>query len=519
MARYSGPMLDRPAVLCDLLDAGLANDPDADALVCAEFTWSWRTLDRVTRRLAQSYSEYGLRPGDRFASLMPNRPRLIAHYIACFRAGLVATPLNYRYTVAEIDHALQVSGARALLVHNEREPDLADSRLAGRLALGRIGYPDRSSDGVSFDELMKGDPTAPQLPRPQPSHPAVIFFTSGSTGPPKGVTHTHETLGWMLAIAAAGLELDADDRLLAGSSLSHVGAFYVSFGALSVGACTLVARSFDGDELLPLLREARPTVLSMLPSALFALTRDHGAGREDFASLRLCRAAGDCVSGELEREFAELAGLVIDEAYGLTEAGLAALSPPSQQIRVGSVGRPVPGVTVEIRDERGGELVSGEEGRVWIRTPAATVGYWEDHEATAALFRDDWLDSGDVMRADEDGYLYFCGRRKQIIVHDGSNVTPQVVEAALLEHPCVGSAGVVGIHDLVHGENVRAYVTLREGAERPAALELIRFARERIGYKAPEEIVFLDQMPRTASGKVDRSRLKRMAEAGATPSA
>ena len=124
---------------------------------------------------------------------------------------------------------------------------------------------------------MEGEPTAAELPRPEPSHPAVIFFTSGSTGPPKGVTHTHETLGWMLAIAAAGLELDAGDRLLAGSSLSHVGAFYVSFAALSVGACTVIARSFDGDELLPLLREGRPTVLSMLPSALFALTRDHGA--------------------------------------------------------------------------------------------------------------------------------------------------------------------------------------------------------------------------------------------------
>ena len=132
----------------------------------------------------------------------------------------------------------------------------------------------------------------------------------------------------MLAIAAAGLELKSDDLLLAGSSLSHVGAFYVSFAALSVGAGTIVARTFDGDELLPLLRDERPTVLSMLPSALFALTRDHGASHEDFASLRLCRAAGDKVSAELERDFTELSGFAIDEAYGMTEVGLVTLSPP-----------------------------------------------------------------------------------------------------------------------------------------------------------------------------------------------
>jgi len=511
MTRFAGPALDSPAVLSDLLGAGLAADPDADALVCAEFTWSWRTLDRISRRLAQSYLELGLRPGDRFASLMPNRPRLIAHYLACFRAGLVATPLNYRYTIAEIDHALEVSQARVLLVHNQREPDLAESRLAGRLPLGRLGYPLPSQDGVALDQLMEGEPDSSPLPDPDPDHPAVVFFTSGSTGPPKGVTHTHRTLGWMLAIASAGLELGPGDRLLAGSSLSHVGAFYVSFGALSAGACSVIARSFDGDELLPLLRDGEPTVLSMLPSALFALTRDHGASSQDFASLRLCRAAGDSVSGELEREFAELTGLVIDQAYGLTETGLVSLSPPSGTIRAESVGTPAAGVTVELRDDHGRRVAAGEEGRLWIKTPAASIGYWENPEATEALFRDGWLDSGDVMRADEDGYLYFCGRRKQIIVHDGSNITPQVVEAALVEHPSVAAAGVVGIHDLVHGENVRAYVQPREDAQRPAALDLIKFARERVGYKAPEEIVFLDQMPRTASGKVNRAFLKRMA--------
>ena len=138
---YSGPALDRPITLCDLLEAGLSRDADADALICAEFTWSWRTLDRVTRRLAQSYLEMGLRPGDRIASLMPNRPRLIAHYIACFRAGLVATPLNYRYTATEIDHALAASGARALLVHAEREPDLDESPASAAPAAGEDRLP------------------------------------------------------------------------------------------------------------------------------------------------------------------------------------------------------------------------------------------------------------------------------------------------------------------------------------------------------------------------------------------
>ena len=259
----------------------------------------------------------------------------------------------------------------------------------------------------------------------------MIFFTSGSTGRPKGVTHTHETLGWMLAIAAAGLELSSADLLLAGSSLSHVGAFYVSFAALSVGAGAIVARTFDGDELLPRLRDDRPTVLSMLPSALFALTRDHGASHEDFASLRLCRAAGDTVSAELEREFTELSGFAIDEAYGLTEVGLVTVSPPSGRIKLGSVGQVVPSVSLSIRRDEGQELPAGSEGRLWIKTPAATVGYWNDTASTEAVFSDGWLDSGDVMRVDEEGYFHFCGRRKQIIVHDGSNISPQEIEGVL----------------------------------------------------------------------------------------
>jgi long-chain acyl-CoA synthetase len=497
---------------CGLLRAGLDANPEGLALISADTRWTWRTLDDLSDRLAVSLLGLGLNRGDRVASLMPNRPALIVHYLACFKAGLVATPLNYRYMAPEIDHALAVSEARALLAHVEREEDLAASQFARQLPVGTIGYGGKRGAGPAFDDLIEGEASSPPPPSAS-AEAAVIFFTSGSTGRPKGVTHTHQTLGWMFATAAAGLELSPGDLLLAGSSLSHVGAFYVSFAALSAGAGVAVAQTFDADELLPLLREDRPTVLSMLPSALFALTRDHGAQHGDFASLRLCRGAGDTVSAELEREFTALSGFVIDEAYGLTEAGLVTVSPPSGRIKVGSVGRVVPAVSLSIRNDDGHELPAGSEGRLWIKTPAATVGYWDDPGATAAAFSGGWLDSGDAMRVDDEGYFFFCGRKKQIIVHNGSNICPQEVEGALLEHPAVASAGVIGIHDLVHGENVRAYITLTDGAERPASQELIQFARARVGYKAPEEIVVLDEMPVTATGKLDRTHLKQMAEA------
>ena len=316
MGTYSGAALQQPAKPSDLLRAGLEADPKGLALVSARARVTWDQLDELSYVLAAGYLDSGLEPGDRIASLMPNRYELIVHYLACFKAGLVATPLNYRYTATEIDHALGISEARMLLAHVEREADLAASERVAGLALGTIGYREPEHGGAAFQELLNRDRPNVALQAPAPTAPAVIFFTSGSTGPPKGVTHTHATFGWMFATAAAGLEFGPGDLVLGGSSLSHVGAFYMSFGALSAGAGVAIARTFDGDELLPLLRDDRPTVLSMLPSALFALTRDHGATQEDFSSLRLCRAAGDKVSAELEREFTALSGFAIDEAYG-----------------------------------------------------------------------------------------------------------------------------------------------------------------------------------------------------------
>jgi len=511
----AGPSLDQPVPLTQILASGLRTKPHEPALASLERQWTWNELDAASRRLAGRYLALGLRPGDRLASLLPNRGALLVHYLACFRAGLVATPLNYRYQAPEIDHALQVSGAAAIVAHAERDQDLAQSKLAGQLRLGRISF--GADDGrqpnpsPSLEEFLETDSPPIDLPEPPLDAPAIIYFTSGSTGKPKGVTHTHETFGWMIASAVAGLELTPADIFLPGCSASHVGASLMSLAGLAAAARVDIARAFDGAELLPLMRTTQPTLLCMLPSALFALVRDHGAQRQDFHSLRLCISGGDKVSAELEREFVALAGFEIFETYGMTEIGIATINPPSGPNRVGSIGRLAPGFSASIRDPQGRELPAGAEGRMWIQAPSNMVGYWNRPDATEETIVDGWLDTGDVASIDADGYVWFRGRNKQIIIHDGSNICPQEVEESLLEHEAVENAGVVGVHDLVHGENVRAYVTWRPNVAPPTAAELIKFSRARVGYKAPDEIIVLDEMPINATGKVDRVALKQLA--------
>ncbi len=510
-----GRQLAAPVDLRDLLRVGLDAEPDAVAVSSAIHQMTWRELEDAGDRLARNYTKLGLQAGDRVASLIPNRLLLLVHYLACFRSGLVTTPLNYRYAPREIDHALEVSGARAIVAHAERVDDLAASALAGGLL--QIGVERSLGDGPTLEQLVADDPGPVALALTQRGDPAAIFFTSGSTGPAKGVTHSLDSLGWMVASAVDGFELTDADTFLPGSSMSHVGSFLWALASLSVGAHVVVARTFDAGEILPLLRAHRPTILAMIPAALTALVRDHDVTAADFASLRVCRAGADKVSLELEHEFQALSGLLVDEGYGMTEVGLATLNPPRGPIKQGSIGRPVGGFAICVRDDERCECRNGTVGRVWIRTQSQTIGYWDNPEATAEILRDGWLDSGDLARSDDDGYLWFFGRKKQIIVHDGSNISPGEVEEALAEHPAVALVGVVGIHDEVHGENVRAYVTIqdgsgRHGVERPTSHELIEFARERIGYKAPEEVVFLDEMPVNPTGKLDRVALKVMAD-------
>lgn len=511
-ASLEGPQLSGPLALANLLRAEVESKPDNEALVSGRERWTWRDLDGASTNLARNLLSLGLKPGDRVASLMPNRAALIIHYLACMKAGLVSVPLNYRYTVPDIEHALELSCASLLVAHTERLGELDASRIVHHLPHGIVIHEGEASRRPRLANLMIRRSAAKPLPVVNPADPAFIFFTSGTTGPAKGVTHSQESLGWMFASMAAAFEFGPDDVVLPGSSLSHIGGFLFSLAALAAGARVAVARSFEPQEMLTLLREEQPTVLFMLPGTLFSLVREVTAQRDDFTSLRVCASGGDKVSAELQREFADLAGLPIDEVYGMTEIGVVTSSPPSGQIKAGSVGRAMHGVGLSIRDESGGALPASTPGRLWVRTRATMLGYWRDPAATSATIRDGWLDTGDLMEAAPAGHLHFRGRRKQIIVHDGSNIAPQEVEETLLQHPAIEAAGVVGIPDLLHGENVLAFVTLKAGWPRPETSELVKFARERIGYRAPAEVEILARMPLNPTGKIDRVSLKHMSE-------
>ncbi|KIC47230.1 hypothetical protein RA28_06065 [Ruegeria sp. ANG-S4] len=506
----SGPPLAAPADLTDLLRAGLSANPEGTALYALDGVLTRRQVDAACTRLARSYLNLGLKPGDRVASIMPNRAALVIHYLACMRAGLVAMPLNYRYTAADIDYAFDLATPAALLVHSERANDIAAVSGLARLPLGVIAHAGEIAGAISFEDLVDANSEC-ELPDVAAEAAAFIFFTSGTTGKPKGVTHSHASMGSMVASNAQGLDLGAKDVVLPASWISHTAGLRLTFAGLWAGAMVDVARRFTPDELFGLLRQTRPTIAQILPAPLAALLEAQGARQEDFSSLRTMMAGGDKPSQTVVEEFDALAGVPIGSFYGMTEMGTSHSNTHGNAAKVGAVGLNNPGYVSELRNEAGEEVPVGADGRHWVKSPSMMTQYWKDPTATKAAFQDGWLDTGDLMRRDEDGYFWFRGRQKQIIVHDGSNISPAEVEDALTAHPAVAAAVAVGVRDEMHGEDVWGFVSLAEDATPVSADEIIEFARNRIGYKAPDVVKVLKTLPLTMGGKLDRMALKRLA--------
>lgn len=513
----SGPALASPVDVSGLLEKGLAGDPDDTALISLETSWTWQELAEDSTRLAGNLLDLGLKPGDRAASLMPNRCAVLVFYLACLKAGLVATPIYYRATTRGIDRILEASGASVLIAHRERAADLAASPAVERLPQGVLGFGQGALAGARFDDFLEKEPETSTFPERAPEDPAFLLFVPDGKGEFRGVAHSVQGLGWSLASVAAGYALEPEDIYMTGTALSHYGGVVQCLAALASGSRVAIARNADAAEILPLMRAEQPTIAFMLRSAMVRLVRDHEAGAKDFASLRYLACGSDQAPLREVRNFERQIGVNLHEHFGMVALGPvtvhdASLEGEEEEVVTGTVGQILPGIEAEIRGETGYLLPAGMPGRLWLRSPSRMLGTWQQDHVVPAGSEEVWIDSGETMRADSRGRLIFSGPKQQILFREGESPALKEVEAALLDCPGVTGAGVVRVHDLLYGETRLAFVSLDDEEDPPSEQDLIAFVRSRIGYKVPEQVVAVASLPKVADGSPDRSALRQMAE-------
>jgi long-chain acyl-CoA synthetase len=450
-------------------------------------------LQERAARLAGGLRSLGVGPGDRVVVPMANCPEVGIAYEAIWRAGAVVTPAIFLLPPPELAHIVRDSGATAVLV----TPELADN--ANEAA--------RDACVVSteaFPWLEQAGP-APIVER-SASDPAALLYTGGTTGRAKGVLLSHENL-WHAGKAGhdAG-HVPGIVRGLVPLPLSHAYGLLVAavgFHAVEPHPSVLM-RWFEPERFLQLAQQHRIQITAVVPSMLQLLLAQP-LDEYDLSDLRYVVSGGSPLPRDVaEALLSRLPHVEIREGYGLTETAALVSSTPPGQARLGSVGKPAPGV--EVRIDGGGDV-----GEICVRSRSVMLGYWHAPELTAETVRDGWLHTGDLGYVDDDGYLYVVDRKKDLIIRGGFNVFPRDVEEALLEHPAIAAAAVVGRPDEEHGEEVVAFVQLREQVEPD---DLVVWSKERIGgYKYPREVHVVPALPLTPVGKIDRKALRtRVAE-------
>ena len=449
-----------------------ASQGDKLAVACGDTRLTRAQFLAKAEDLAHAWLHRGLRPGDRIALHMRNGIDLATCYYACFAAGFVAVPINNRLTPEEIAYVLEHSGSRAYLA----QPDL---RIATSIPLWDF-------DSASPAGLANHDLTAPDA-----DAPALLLYTSGTTARPKGVTHTQRTL----AGNASYMEswgLTAEDHTMLFTSMAHASGVIMQFiSSIWIGAPVTIVPAFEPATVLDTWARSGATFYMALPTLIRAMLIEQRARPRRITTARLAICGGDNVPVALQQEYSAVFGHTLVEGFGMTE-GLPTLANRPDMNRPGSMGRPMGDVEVRAVD-----------GEMWLRGSGIAVGYWRE-----APFEEGWLKTGDLIEIDADGFVWFRGRRKEIIVRGGSNISPQEVEETLYRHPAVAEAGVIGEPDNYWGEVVLAYVALREG-HRATAEELVAFSRQHLAeYKCPERVLFLPVLPKGITGKVQRRALK-----------
>jgi long-chain acyl-CoA synthetase len=484
-------------------------NPEKLAIVFGEQSWTYAEFDELTNTVASNLLAAGLEPGDRVALHLLNGPELALGYLGCLKAGGIAVPINTQLKGSEIDYILRHSGSVCYI----GQPDLYTEASKSCPAITALelryltGWPLDSRTTNSFDDLLRSMSNSVPIPEISPNQIAAILYTSGTTARPKGVMHSHETFA-QTARAMHHMRLDQDQVALVMSSMTHLVGFGMVFlSGLLNGATVVITRPFDFTSVLQAYARWGCTYSFALPVIFHGLLQAQTKMPHNVSSGRFYFCGGDSVPPALQVAFQTTFGPVC-EAYGTTEIAPIAWNRPGH-VRIGSFGLPGEGVALRLVDSDGRDVKPGEVGEICVQGPHLMIGYWQDPDATAAVVRNGWLHTGDLASCDADGFYWFAGRIKEIIIRGGSNISPQEVESVLYQHSAVSEVGVVGRPDHIWGEIVVAFVVLRPG-QVVTEDELIAFARKRLAdYKTPECIIFRDELPKGPTGKIQRRALVR----------
>ena len=481
--------------------------------------YSFGDLKKLSNKLANVLVARGNRPGDRVGILLPQAPETAVSHIAVYKAGMIAVPLFTLFGADALEYRLRAAGVRTLI---------SDARGLDKIAAIRDRLPDLKlvlsidgpGDGAEdYHGMLSRSFDAYQPRQTRADDPALIIFTSGTTGPPKGALHAHRTLLGHLP----GVEFPHEffpqegDLFWTPADWAWIGGLIdVLLPALHHGVPVLAwrAQKFDPEEAFRLMARHRVRNTFMPPTAL-KLMRQLGPTPLAYAcKLRSIGSGGETLGEELLDWGREVFGLTINEFYGQTECNLVVGNCAGiMEVRPGSMGRAIPGHTVGIVDDAGNELPDGTEGNIAVRRPDPVMflGYWGDEEATAAKFAGDWLLTGDKGKRDGDGYFHYVGRDDDVITSAGYRVGPGEIEDCLSKHMSVAMSAVIGVPDPVRTQNIKAFVMLREGYEGTPALarEIRQHVKTNLAaHEYPREIEFVTSLPMTATGKIMRGTLR-----------
>lgn len=518
--------------LATLLDDIARRHPDRAAVVLGDARVSYADLNRTANQVANLLTSRGIGPGDKVALSCPNLPQFTAVYFGILKSGAVVVPLNVLLKHREIAYHLTDSDAKAYLAF-QGTPELpigaeahaAFTEVGGCTELFVITTDPAASSPIegteALGEAIATQPGAYDTVSVDDEDTAVILYTSGTTGEPKGAELRHRNMRTNALVGAEVFGADADrpDTYLCALPLFHsFGQTVIQNGAIAFGGTLVMLPRFDAAAALRLMQAEDVTFFAGVPTMywglLMALTAD-GSRDVDVeriaANLRVAVAGGSALAVEVHKQFQERFGVTILEGYGLSETSpVASFSRIGQPVRVGSIGTPIPGVEMKLIDPESWEEVKDPDGvgEIAIRGHNVMKGYFKRPDATAeAISEEGWFRSGDLARKDADGWYYIVDRSKDMIIRGGFNVYPREIEEVLMTHPAVSLAAVIGVPHDSHGEEIKAVVILKPGASLTAE-ELVAWSKEQLAaYKYPRLAQIVDQLPMTATGKILKREL------------